>query len=282
MEACSPNVLIGGTFLFGLVWRRRIVPVRPLLTTMLDEEGGAEHENYLRSVLADEDGGPDGATNCNAIDSATDPFVRSKQKKKERERQEFLRKQRTLRSVRNLMGLVVLASLFAFSWNSSLVLSQCLLLAYFTYGTQSSFTVWAYIRSKESPDIVEPEQNRSGTIWRGFFMSAVLAIVVDAMSAASWLVFPTLVAAERPSLPLGLLPVAGFMMMRTAINLIALVLSSKILHDMSQVGGGIFVGVFSAVIRWTKLIGDHGAFASQKPLWSAFEGRGITLGTRRR
>lgn len=37
LEICSPNVLISGVFLGGLVLRRRVIPVRPLLTTVLDE-----------------------------------------------------------------------------------------------------------------------------------------------------------------------------------------------------------------------------------------------------
>ena len=97
-------------------------------------------------------------------------------------------------------------------------------------------------------------------IWRGIFLPTVLAIIEDSMSMASWFVFPTLIASERPSLPLGLFPVSVLMVLRTAVNLLAMVLSSKILHDMLQIGCGIFAQLLSVVIKWSKLIGDHGVF----------------------
>ena len=55
LEICSPNVLISGMFLGGLVWRRRVIPVRPLLITSFDEEGCVEHEEYLRSLLSEDE-----------------------------------------------------------------------------------------------------------------------------------------------------------------------------------------------------------------------------------
>jgi len=283
LEVCSSNVLMGGVFLIGLVWRRRVIPVRPLLTAVMDEEGCVEHEEYLKSLLAGEAGGEgdqDGShppLGQNGNGSTTDPFMQSKQKKKEREQNELRTKQRALFAVRNLIGVVTIASLFVFDWSSSLVISQCVLLAFFTFGTQSSLIVWAYTNSKVESDIIEPEKVRSGMIWRGFFMSAIVSIVFDSMSMASWFVLPTLISAEHPSLPTGLLPVSLLIILRTAVNVFALVISSKILHDIG-VGGGIFSLVFSMEIKWSKLIGGHGVFASQKPLWTAFEGRGITLG----
>ena len=57
MEVCSPNVLVGGTFLVGLIWRGWVAPVRPLLAAGMDEEGRAEHEDYLGSLLEVEVGG---------------------------------------------------------------------------------------------------------------------------------------------------------------------------------------------------------------------------------
>ena len=290
MEVCSPNVLIGGLFLIGLIWRRRVIPVRPLLTAMMDEEGCVEHEDYLKSLLPDDNAGADDGSldafnqsslSQNGSDGLIDPFMRSKQKKKEREQNEVRRKQKTLLSIRNLMGLVTAASFLVFGWNSSLVLSQAILLAYLTFATQSSFIVWAYIHSKVENDIIDPEKVRSGMIWKGLFMSATLSIVIDSMSWASWVVFPTLInsaAGRQPALPMGLLVVSVFMLIRLAINLLALVLSSKILHDVG-IGGGIFCKVFGMEIRWTRLLGDD-VFASQKTMWTAFEGRGITLGGR--
>ncbi|KAL7540409.1 hypothetical protein ACHAXR_010086 [Thalassiosira sp. AJA248-18] len=278
LEICSPNVLIGGVFLFGLICRKRVIPVRPLLTAMMDEEGCMEHEDYLRSLITDgalEDGGLDGSNlGQNRNGTTTDPFMRSKQKKKERELNEVRQKQKTLITVRNLIGIVTLASPFVFGLSSSLILSQCVLLAYFTFATQSSLLVWTYTHSKSD---IQPEKVRSGMIWRGLFMSATLSIVVDSMSLAAWFALPTLIiAAGQPSLPIGLLSVSAFMVIRMSINFLALVLSSAILHATGMVGDGIFTQVFSIIFH-AKQIGD-GVLVSQKPLWTAFEGRGITLG----
>ena len=285
---CSPNVLIGGVFLIGLVWRRRVIPVRPLLTASLDEEGCVEHEEYLKSLLNGDDEGDEiqnGSShqqNGNGTPT-TDPFMRSRQKKRERERAEANRKQKTLLTIRNMLGVITLASLYVFDWRSSLVLSQSILLLFFTFGTQSSLLVWAYTRSKVESDILEPEKQRSGMIWRGLLMTATLVIVVDAMSMASWVVFPTFISAERVTLPLGLIPVCIFMLIRIAVNLLALVISSKILHDIGEVGGGIYTQIFSIVINCSKTIGDYGVSSLQvRPLWTAFEGRGITLGRHER
>ena len=279
-------MLIGGAFLVGLIWRRRVIPVRPLLTSDMDEEGCVEHEEYLISLLTAENGGEgDNHDNSrhilgrdNVCGLAPDPIAIGKKRKRERELNEALRKQRTLLTVRFLMGMLTFASLVVFGWNSSLVLSQCLLLVYFVFGTQSSLIVWAYARSEVENDIIVPEKNRSGMIWRGFMMSAIISIVTDSMSFASWLSVP-IISAELPLV--GLPIVTLFMTFRLAVCLLALVVSCKIIHDLGEVGGGIYAHVFSLVIDWSKSVGDNGAFALQRrPLWTAFEGRGITLGRR--
>lgn len=97
---------------------------------------------------------------------------------------------------------------------------------------------------------------------------------------AAWIAFPTLIFAERRSLPVRLLPVSLLMIFRICVNLFALVLSSRILDDMGQAGiGGVFTHVFSMELKASKRVGDH-IFSQAKPLWTAFEGRGITLGRR--
>lgn len=290
MEVCSPNVLVGGAFLVSLIWRRWVIPVRPLLAAEMDEEGRLEHEDYLGSLLAVEVGGEGGndddtsrqipgQNSGNGSLATHDPIAVGKRRKRERELDDARLKQRTLLWVRNLIGTVSLASLLVFDWNSSLVLSQCLLLAYFVFGTQSSLIVWAYARSEVADnDIVVPEKKRSGAIWRGFMMSATLSIVVDSMSFASWLSVP-IISAAMPAV--GLPAASLFMTFRLAVNLLALVVSSKILHDLGEVGGGIHGHVFSSVIYWTRSVGDNGVFTMhRRPLWTAFEGRGITLGRR--
>lgn len=241
-----------------------------------------EHEEYLISLLKAENGdeGVNHHRSCNnnASGLAPDPIALGKQRKRERELNESLRKQRTLLTIRYLLGMVTFASLLVFGWNSSLFLSQCLLLVYFIFGAQSSSIVWAYMRSEVENDIIVPEKHRSGMIWRGFMMSAVISIVIDSMSFASWLSVPII----STKMPLVGLPIVSlFMTFRLAVCLLALVVASKILHELGEVGGGIFVHVFSLVIDWSKSVGDNGAFALQRqPLWTAFEGRGITLGRR--
>ena len=292
LEVCSPNVLFGGVFLIGLIWRRRVIPVKPLLLAAIsDEEGCAEHEDCLRSLLADDNevvnsiGEEDGALsthNQNGNGSMMDHVAHGKKKKREREVTEARQKRNTLVFVRNLIGVVTFASLLVFDWNSSLVLAQTIVLAYFIFGSQSSMLVWAYTRSKVENDIITPEKQRSGMIWRGMLMSTTLTIVVDSMSCASWFALPVISAAWRYSSrgkEVGLLPISLFMAFRTSANLCAMVISSKILHDMGEIGDGIFLRIFSNVIQWSKNIGDH-VVVSKRPLWTAFEGRGIALGRR--
>jgi len=197
---------------------------------MMDEEGCVEHEDYLKSLIANGVGESGGSNSSdaplgqnNGSGATNDPFMRSKLEKKERELNEVRRKQQTLIFIRNMMGIVTIASLAAFDWNSSLVLSQCILVVYFTFGTQSSFIVWAYTHSKVESDIINPEKARAGMIWRGFLMSATISIVVDSMSMVGNGVLHTLIFAEKLSLTLGLIPVSIFMIIRLAVNLLALV-----------------------------------------------------------
>ncbi len=110
-------------------------------------------------------------------------------------------------------------------------------------------------------------------------MTCILAVVVDAMSTAGWIPLRTVISLEVQLL-FGLVPTMMFMFLRIAINILGLVIASKVLHDMGQVSyasGGIFVRVFSRVLTSSKAIGD-GVFKSQRPLWTAFEGRGVRLG----
>ncbi len=289
LEVCSPNVLIGGVFLIGLVLRRRVIPVKPLLLAAIsDEEGCIEHEDYLRSLLADDDnvekeGEEDGthsSHNQNGNGSMIDHVAQGKKKKREREMNEARHKQRTLIFIRNLIGLTSFASLLVFDWNSSLVLAQCIVLSYFVFGTQSSMLVWAYTKCKVENDIIAPEKQRSGMIWRGMLMSTTLTIVVDSMTCASWFALPVISVSWSRGAVVGLLPISLFMAFRTSVNLCALVISSKILHDMGEVGDGIFPRVFSFVIQWSKTVGDNVVISQRRPLWTAFEGRGIALGRR--
>lgn len=111
-------------------------------------------------------------------------------------------------------------------------------------------------------------------------MTCILAIVVDAMSTAGWIPLRTVISLEQVQLLFGLVPTLMFMFLRIAINILGLVIASKVLHDMGQVSyasGGIFVRVFSRVLTSSKAVGD-GVFLSQRPMWTAFEGRGIRLG----
>jgi len=291
IEIGSSNVLIGGVFLFGnLFWRRGVVPVVPLTPP---DENDHDDDNQLLSLLLENgqdgidgilislpDSAADDVENGNATTSSMDPFARGKEKKKELEMEEMRRKHKTLESIRNLIGLVTVLSFLFFDWISSIALSQCLLLAYFIFGTRSSFIVWACTQAKVENDVITPEKQRCGMIWRGYFMSCVLAIVVDAMSVAGWIHLQTFISSGKTKLLFGLVPTILFMLLRISINILGMVIASKVLHDMGQVSyvsGGIFVRVFSRVLTCSNAIGD-GVFLSQRPLWTAFEGRGIRLG----
>jgi hypothetical protein len=241
----------------------------------MDEEGGMEHENYLTSLLAAVENGGDEmvgvvvgdnsshrspssqSNNNNRQASSYDPILLGKQRKKERDRIESYRKQKTLLYIRNLIGVVTVLSLFVFDWTSSLILSQFVLLSLFAYGSKSLFIVWAYTRSEVENDIILPEKKRSGIIWRGLLMSTVISIVYDSMTFASWFAVPNVYS----PLPIGALSIKLFMIFRLVINLLALVVCSKILHELGEVGGGIFVHVFSFVIDWTRAVGDSGVLA---------------------
>ena len=47
----QPERAHGGGFLVHLIWRRWVTPVRPLLALEMDDEGYAEHKDYLGSLL---------------------------------------------------------------------------------------------------------------------------------------------------------------------------------------------------------------------------------------
>ena len=286
LELSSANVLIGGVFLLGLWRRRRVVPVEPLLASSMDEEGGRDHNAYLQSLIEEinaHQSASDATYNRrNTASGSEDQFQQSKQRKKDRELREVNRKQRTLLSIRNLMAAVLVGSFFV-NGSNSLVLSQCVLLIYFTFAVRSTLIVWAYTHSRVEDDILTQEKARSGMIWRGYLMSAVISIVVDSMSIASWVCLPLMIKTfQEPSWPpLGLLPVCVFaLVLRIGVNLIGLVVSSKLLLDTGQVGGGIFTAVLAPILTCSRLIGDGILTATKVPLWTAFEGRGTRLGAR--
>jgi hypothetical protein len=281
LEVCSPNVLIGGVYLiFCLGVSRRLIPVTPCSGEIVGIE-----DNTLPRLESGEGAGVVSNQNNqvgSVTDSATeDAILTGKQRKKERELDEVLQKQRTLLLIRNLIGIATVASVFFFDFTSSLVLSQIILFVYFVFGTQASCIVWTYIHiNRAENDAIDAEKHRSGVLWRGYVVAATLAIVVDSMSMASWVVLNTLVSADR-SPRVTLFSVCLFMVVRTSANVLGLVVSSKILHDFGQVGGGIFSILFSWVLSSSKKVGD-GLFLSQVRLWSAFEGRGVRLGSRTR
>jgi membrane associated rhomboid family serine protease len=261
LEVCSPNVLIGGVYLVGcLIASRRLIPVRPLLNeaTISGDNSGLHLESGE---------GLGGEVNDNGLCE-------------ESNRAEVLRKQRTLITIRNLIGIVAVGSMFVFDVTSSLVFSQFILLAYFVAATQASLIVWTYTHiNKVESDVIQPEKDRCGVLWRGYIVAVSISIVVDCMSVASWAALYTFVLAER-SPRVALVPACLFMIVRVAANILGLVVSFKVLNDFGQVGSGIFVQVFSFVLNSSKKIGN-GLFISHMP-WTAFEGRGTRLGTRAR
>jgi len=286
LELSSVNVLIGGVFLLGLWRRRRVVPVEPLLVASMDEEGGRDHNAYLQSLIEEiythQSASEATYNRRNAAVGSDDQFQQSKQRKKDRLLSEINQKQRTLLTIRNLMA-AVLGGSFFINGGNSLVLSQCVILIYFIFAVRSTQIVWAYTHSRVEDDILAQEKVRAGIIWRGYLMSAVISMVIDSMSIASWVCLPLMFETfQVPSWsPPGLLPACIFaLVLRIGVNLMGLVVASKILYDTVEVGGGIFTAVFSPILTSSRLIGDGILTTTRTPQWTAFEGRGTRLGAR--
>ena len=109
------------------------------------------------------------------------PQDQSRQKKQRaRELGEQQRRQRMLRYVWDLIGVAALATEHVCDWSSSLILSQVFLFVYFALGITTDLFV------------AECNAQRTGVgiIFRGFFMSATLLIVIDFMSVAAWIAMP--------------------------------------------------------------------------------------------
>jgi hypothetical protein len=69
-------------------------------------------------------------------------------------------------------------------------------------------------------------------------------------------------------LAVGLPAIYLFATFQLAINLLVLVVSSRILHDLGEVGISIHAHIFSPTIHWTRSMGDNGVFARHGwPLW---------------
>jgi hypothetical protein len=103
-------MLMRGTFLVSLIWRRWVTLVRPMLVAEMDKEGCAEHEDYLGLLLdvkVGGVGGDDANTSCqvpgqnrgNGLLTTHDSIAAGKQRKRECELNSTRRKQSTLLSV---------------------------------------------------------------------------------------------------------------------------------------------------------------------------------------
>mmetsp|Transcript_4514 Transcript_4514/g.10119 ORF Transcript_4514/g.10119 Transcript_4514/m.10119 type:complete len:445 (+) Transcript_4514:1-1335(+) len=273
LELSSVNVLIGGVFLIGL-WVRN--------ETSTDKMGGRDHDEHLQTLIKDFFTANRRNKQYVAVEGDDESQQSIKQRRKLRDLREVGRKQWTLLTIRNVMAFQFVISFYFYGWSSSMVLSQCVLLAYFVFAVCSTQFVWAYTLCGIDDDILDHEKVRSGMIWRGYFMSAVISIIVDSMSVASWVCLPLLVETfQDPSRRIGLLPVCIFtLVLRIGVNLMGLVVASKILHGTVQVGGGIFTALFSPILTSSRLIGDAMLTTTKMPLWTAFEGKGTRLGTR--
>lgn len=277
LEICSPNVLVGAVYLVGcLMISRKLIPVRPLSNEVMSRENSGLHLEGGECLNDGTNGQTD--TSCDD-DSIIDPIMRGKQRKKEREMEEVLRKKRILLTIRNLNGMMTSGSLLFFGLTSSIVLSQLVLLAYFIFGTGASVIVWTYIHiTKAETAVIEPEKDRAGVIWRGYIVAATLSIIVDSMSIASWFVLHALISAQS-SPRVGITPVCLFMATRILLNGLGLIVSSKLLFEFGEVGGGIFTQVLP-FLSSAKQIGDELSVAfTHTPSWTAFEGRGVRLGS---
>lgn len=94
-------------------------------------------------------------------------------------------------------------------------------------------------------------------IWTGFVMSVVFTVVFDALSLASWLAIPKqIVFASRPILRVSLVPTCIFVAVRTAVNILSLIVSSKLLDDIMghhTIERGIFYQLFGYIVYLARM-----------------------------
>jgi len=322
----SPHVLIPGVLICHYWLVRKIILVGKCRN---EESGGGgantigtmeqfdeEVDNISSFLLSNnndgelEDGGND--------DDNNDSLVRTAQKRKTKR---TIQKYILLSKIRKIMIGISILSPFVLSWNQSMVLSQCLTTILYCYCVKSDGMLMLFkhdnnnssgtnVRKRQYHALLEQKRNK--VLWRGY-------IVSDAMSMSSWcflgwyLPVERTTAAANPILSSlisfgsgrgwGDLYLSSFVvaiticMLRLLINLVGLVVASKVLLSSSSTSSslsstassgsigdenGIFVHVFGWPLRWSKDLGDvmfvHYVSKHNEPSWIPFGGSGNTLG----
>jgi hypothetical protein len=241
LELVQPSILVPALFL-GYQWRaRHLVPVR-------DQENDEEEDDSRLTEDAEDQRRFD-----------------SRQHKRERDQTMH----HLLVYIRSALVVIVVLSAVAFDVLGGMLLSPILSLVSFYFCVQSH----ALLLSGDSTD---SEKSRLGTLWKGFILSCVLTVVCDSMAVAGWIVASVY---WQASVSVGLVPACVFLLFRLAVQLVALVLACKNLSDIGETGGGLFVVVFGyTVLENARIVGGALFTFITRRHWTAFEGRGISLG----
>lgn len=253
-----PQVLIPTCFLAHLKFVRNIFPIDSSSSSSdaegaIDLSGRKQGEGDLSSY------GGDTASSKNTLRT-----VRTHQQ------------HRLLLLTKRSMIVVSAASFLIHS--SSMLLSQAVALVFFALSIQSSALLLCH-RQNSNQSIgdkgkITTEMSRGGILWRGSVIAFVLTIVSDAMTISAWLVASVNISSERRLL-VGLWPALAILLFRILASIAGLCLSAGMLHDLVEVGGGVFATIFGPVLRYGKESAD---FLSRSSSLTAFEGRGIVLG----
>ena len=249
----GPQILIPASFLAHLWIVRKCVPI--------ERDANAEDEEAL-----------------NLVEGQGDENVRSSTQRRPGER--VSRRHRLLALVKNAMLAISILSLVLY--DISLILSQVMVVAFYTLSVQSNaLLLWYRGQSSSSVDDkrkITMEMSRGGILWRGSVLSLVLLLVTDAMTLTGWIIASINVVAER-NLLVGFWPAVVIMLLRLSINFIGLCLAVGVLHDLVECGEGSFVIVFGLVLSWGREISDKmfSLFARRESV-GIFEGRGNVLG----
>mmetsp|Transcript_6098 Transcript_6098/g.13302 ORF Transcript_6098/g.13302 Transcript_6098/m.13302 type:complete len:746 (-) Transcript_6098:113-2350(-) len=251
-----PQVLIPACFLAHLKYVRKVIPINGSsfdTEEALNSAGGKQIEGEFSSY----DSGT--ASNNNTFRS-----VRAQ-------------KQHRLLLLTKRSMIVVAGASFLFH-SSNMFLSQAVALVFFALSVQSNALLLCHRQNSnqsiEDKGKITTEMSRGGILWRGSVITLVLTIVSDAMTVSAWLVTSVNVSSERRLL-VGLWPALAILLFRILASIAGLCLSAGMLHDLVEVGGGVFVTIFGPVLRCGKDVAD---VLSRSSSLTASEGRGIALG----
>lgn len=249
----GPQILIPAAFLAHLWLVRKCVPIA--------RDANAEDDEAL-----------------SLVEGQDDENERSSTQRRPGER--VSRRHRLLALVKDAMLAISILSLMLY--DISLILSQVVLVAFYTFSVQSNaLLLWHRGQSSSSVDDkrkITMEMSRGGILWRGSVLSLVLLLVTDAMTLSGWIITSINVVAER-NLLVGFWLAIVIMLLRLSINFIGLCLAVGVLHDLVECGEGFFVIIFGLVLSWGREIGDNmfSLFARRESV-GIFEGRGNVLG----